>query len=335
MKLKDVFQNNDKDETSWREDRRRFVRWVVVPGVIFLGVAVLFLIFEIQQRTRRSAQVVEQPSQPALERLVELKRETEEMNRQLEAMVSKHRASDVDRPTSVRRTKRPSERSTANAWPVVNYDPRGGFSEINSSQKLNYIPRGAVFLAQLITPIKTSISESFVLAETTNEYRMDSVRRIPKGSRLIGGARLNPILKGVIVRFNTIVKPDGEQLNIDALALNENALPELQGLFFSDKLERYSVALAFGFISGLSDASRTRESTIFGPLPRETTGNRLLSGLSTASFQVAENLLRDIQQHAVEYVVVPAGDRIFVALQSRFFPEGRESSVGESSTLTK
>ena len=102
------------------------------------------------------------------------------------------------------------------------------------------------------------------------------------------------------------------------MALSRNALPELEGMYFSDDLQNYGTALAFGFLGGFSEASRERETTIFGLQPQANLSNQVLSGISTASFQVAEEILRDIRNRAVEYVVVPAGENIFVALTSRY-----------------
>ena len=181
-----------------------------------------------------------------------------------------------------------------------------------------YIPTGAVFLAQLITPIKTSVERTFVMAETTREFRMDMKRRIPKGSRLIGRSHLNPILKGVVVEFETLVFPSGVETGISGLALSRNALPEIDGLYFSDKLETYGTALAFGFLGGFANASRSREGTIYGSIPEPNLTNDVLAGVSSASFQVAEDILRDVRERSVEYVVVPAGEQIFVALTRRY-----------------
>lgn len=197
-------------------------------------------------------------------------------------------------------------------------ETKEAFKEVTAIDKTLYLPTGSVFRAQLITPIKTSVQESFVMAQVTNEYRIDADRKIEKDSRLIGVARLNPILKGVIVRFNRIVDPAGIEHSISSIALSEDALPEVEGLYVSDDAERYGTALAFGFIGGYSEAAKSRTETVFGSFEERSLANQVLSGLSTASFRVAEELLQDIREEAVEYVIVPAGVRVFVALTDRF-----------------
>ena len=156
------------------------------------------------------------------------------------------------------------------------------------------------------------------MAETTHEFRMDSERSIPKGSRLIGRSGLNPVMKSVTVEFQTLVLPNGIETKLNSIALSRNALPQIEGLYFSDDLKNYGVALAFGFLSGFSDAGRVDQVTAFGPRPTATLSNQVLAGLSTASFQVAEDILRDVRNQALEYIVVPAGKPIFVALTQRY-----------------
>jgi hypothetical protein len=201
---------------------------------------------------------------------------------------------------------------------IVNYEPGDGFTTLNHAKSDVYIPTGAVFQAQLLTPIKTSVEKSFVMAETTNEYRMDMKRKISRGSRLIGRSHFDPILKGVVVEFSLLVSPAGIESPLSGLALSRNALPEIDGLYFSDKLVNYGTALAFGFLSGFADAGRTREFTALGTQPEVSVSNQVLSGLSVASFQVANQILNDIRAHSIEYVVVPAGEPVFVVLTRRY-----------------
>jgi len=193
-----------------------------------------------------------------------------------------------------------------------------GFKSLNLKREAVYIPMGSVFKARLLTTIKTSIQETFVMAQTTRSFEMDSSRRLPAGTKLIGRAALNPALKGVVVRFHHLVLPNGKERVVSLLALNEHAMPELQGIHFSNEFETYATALSFGFLAGFADAGREREVTAFGSAPTSSLQNRVLGGLSTASFQVAEDILSDIKDRALEYVVVPAGKEIYVALEKRF-----------------
>ena len=163
------------------------------------------------------------------------------------------------------------------------------------------------------------------MAEVTEEYRMDSKRRIPKGSRLIGRSRLNSVLKSVIVEFETLVLPEGIETSIAGMALSRNALPEIEGLYFSNRNVTYGTALAFGFLSGYADSARSRQLTFYGAVPEVSVENQVLGGLSAASFQVANEILQDIRARAIEYVVVPAGERVFVALTRRYEMNQKEA----------
>jgi hypothetical protein len=146
---------------------------------------------------------------------------------------------------------------------------------------------------------------------------MDSKRFIPKGTRLIGSAQLN-LLKGVSVSFDTMVLPDGKQIDgVSLVALDRRAFPELNGIYFSNKSSVYGAGLAFGFLSGFAGAAQDREVTIAGSVPTPSLKNQMLGGMSAASFVVAENILRDIQNQSIEYVVVPAGEEIFIAVNGK------------------
>lgn len=198
---------------------------------------------------------------------------------------------------------------------------QGGFQKIaNSTGTEVYIPMGSVFRAQLMMPIKTSIQDTFVMAQTTHEFRFDNdtVRSIPVGSRLIGRAQLNPLLKGVIVRFHTLVTPKGIEYPVSVLALSKDLFAELNGIYFSNDVETYGAILAFGAVEGFANASRDYDNRFLTATPNKTVSNNVWAGVSGASFRLTEQLLQEIQNRRVEYVVVPSGEKIFVVFDQRF-----------------
>ncbi len=203
--------------------------------------------------------------------------------------------------------------------PFVETEPGEGFRVVSVDNKEVYIPRGAVFKAHLITSIKTSIQESFVVAETTRTFEMDSRRKIEKGSRLIGTAGLDRALKSVVVKFDTLVDPKGLQHDgLSLLALSDNAFPLIDGLYFSDAGVKYGSALAFGFLSGFASGGMEREATIAGSVAKPSLTNQSLAGLSVASFKVAEEAMNSLKDESVEHVVVPAGTEIYVAFAQKW-----------------
>lgn len=322
MRLQDLL--NDDDDSVWRQQRRGLLRFF---GVTVALAAVLIAAMVWTWRRTPNGTPENGAAPRTLSELMRLKKEAETLREEIDLT---RRASPGVAVPNQRARRRPSSEATAAsvgaAQRFFDYDPGEGFLKVVPEEEQKYLPTGSVFMAQLITPIKTSVERTFVMAETTREFRMDMVRRIPKGSRLIGRSWLNPILKGVIVEFDTLVLPNGIETSISGLALSRNALPEIDGLYFSNELETYGAALAFGFLSGFAAGARETEPTIFGAQPEVNLRNQVLSGLSTASFQVAEDILRDVQRRAVEYVVVPAGEKIFVALTRRYDvqPQNRE-----------
>lgn len=328
MSLRDLLNETESNSSLWKDQRRKIFRIFMGVGLVALiGVSVAMLINSHTKKAAKEAQSQETQKQDAesLEKLMTFQNEAKQLQREIDEM---NKTAALDKygtqtdGTYVAQNERvethPAVRRAPSQQRIIDFDPGEGFTNVKPTSENLYVPTGAVFQARLITPIKTSLQRSLVIAETTNEFRMDMKRRIPKDSRLIGRARLDPVLKGVIVDFDTLVLPGGKETKIDGLALSRNALPEIDGLYFSDKLETYGTALAFGFLSGFSDAARERESTVFGSLPKESVSNQVLAGLSTASFQVADEILRDIRNSAIEYVVVPAGEPIFVALTKRY-----------------
>jgi hypothetical protein len=293
--------NNPDDSSPWRIQRTKALRLVAGIGVLAIVLVIVAYIVSSHGDTRASENA------QALAQLMNVQKEAQG----LRADLNNANRGPSSAPTSV---------GTANtdSAQIYDFDPGDGFAPIQKQQTEVYVPTGAVFLAQLITPIKTSVERTFVMAETTREFRMDDKRRILKGSRLIGRSRLNPVLKGVVVEFDTLVSPSGIESSLSGLALSRNALPELEGLYFSNRLETYGTALAFGFLGGFANASREREPTILGSQPQVNLTNEVLAGVSTASFQVAEDILREVRERAIEYVVVPAGEQVFVALTRRY-----------------
>ncbi|RME14064.1 MAG: hypothetical protein D6797_09710 [Bdellovibrio sp.] len=307
---------NDKEASEvWKRQKRKLIQIIGGLSVITIGLlfgVLYFLSLKENKNISHKSSIKTEKEVQSLVKLMQLQKETQLLKDELAKMRTQKRKKQF------RKTSAPyPSHSTSSSRPsikVVNYDPGTGFITLTHKKENLYIPTGAVFQAKLITPIKTSVQKTFVIAEVTNEFRMDMKRRILKGSRLIGHSRLDVVLKGVIVEFDKLVLPNGKETKISALALSRNALPEIDGLYFSDKLQTYGTALAFGFLSGFSDAAMEREVTTLGSQPKPSLSNQILSGLSTSAFQVAEDILRDIQNRAIEYVVVPAGEPIFVAL---------------------
>ncbi len=314
MSLEELLKHPE-GSLAWTDQRKKLVR--VVMGISIMVLALILGAFVIASIKKSGSKAATARSED-VENLTQLMRIQKEA-KELQAEVSELRRAASTRAAGPRRqTQGVLGRTGTPHDPLINFDPGEGFVAVKAPGEELYIPTGAVFQARLITPIKTSLEKSFVMAETTNEFRMDMKRRIPHGSRLIGRSRLNPVLKGVIVEFETLVLPTGIETSLSGLALSRNALPEIDGLYFSDHLQTYGTALAFGFLSGFADAGRVRERSFFGSIPEDTLNNQILGGLSTASFQVAEEILRDIRSRAVEYVVVPAGEPVFVALTRRY-----------------
>lgn len=207
---------------------------------------------------------------------------------------------------------------------VIPVAAREGFQKVGAPPPAVYIPRGAVFHAQLLTSIKTSVQGSVVVAETTRDFEMDSRRRIPQKTRLIGRATYDPTLKGINVRFETITSPNGKQFDdLDLLALSKQAWPLIKGIVFDDTGVQMGAALGFGFLSGFASGAQDREASVFGTVAQPSVKNQVLSGLSVASFQVAEQAMEKMKSQAFEYVIVPAGMPIYVLFNKKWeIPEG-------------
>lgn len=317
MSLEELLKNTN-DSPAWNLQKKKLIRILlgITTVVVAISAGSLLLISLKNNKTDSKTDIV------ALAHVLKLQEEAKKIEQDLEHVRKLNTSSANVLPEkngSLTNTKKiilPNKKPTPPR--IISFDPGVGFVDIKVKTKNTYIPTGAVFQARLITPIKTSLEKTFVMAETTHEFRMDMKRRIPKKSRLIGRSRLNPILKGVIVEFETLVLPDGTETNISGLALSRNAMPEIDGLYFSDDLQNYGTALAFGFLSGFADSARVREPNVFGSQPQINVSNQVLSGLSTASFQIADDILKDIRERAIEYVVVPAGEPIFVALTQKY-----------------
>ncbi|MDB5038597.1 MAG: hypothetical protein JWQ35_2125 [Bacteriovoracaceae bacterium] len=288
--------------------------WFRIAGIFALISLLAFVIYLawFHHRNANDEERQRAGKQKVIETLMAIRAETGQVEDKLKKQLHASLSSDLPkerRATSDRQSRTPL---------LLGFNPGAGFSKISPPETPVYIPSGSVFRAQLMMPIKTSIQSNFIMARVTNEFRMDAVRRIPRNSRLIGSAQLDPMLKGVVVRFRTLVSPRGIEFPVNILALSPELFPELDGIYFTNDLETYSSVLAFGFLSGFADAARQTQPTIIGSIPSVTLQNDVLSGASTASFRVAEELLQDIRRRSVEYIVVPAGQRIFVIFEQKF-----------------
>lgn len=208
-----------------------------------------------------------------------------------------------------------------------------GFKELaGKNGTATYIPTGSVFRAQLIMPIKTSVQERFVMAQTTHEFRDPSnpALRIPVGTRLIGRAQMNTALRSVDVHFTTMVSPKGKEYPAQILALSKSLFGELNGIFFSNDLETYSSIMAFGFLEGFSQSAKDRQVVIgglgvAGNVEKDNLSNRVFDGVGSSSFRIAEEMIRDIREKSVEYIVVPSGEEIYAVFTEKFVMPGGKS----------
>lgn len=317
MSIEDLLAD-PKDSPKWKAQRKRLIR--ILSGIsviaLALGGGALLWVSTKRQAVKEPSASTEMEAK-SLAQLMRLQQETQQLRERVEHLKSRSPQSVAADQVSRSRTPKRNGEGQESAR-IFSYDPGDGFATVDVSQKDMYIPTGAVFQAELLTPIKTSVERTFVMAQTTVEFRMDMKRKIPAGTRLVGRSHLDPILKGVVVDFDTMVFPTGIEVNFNGLALSRDALPEIEGLYFSDALRTYGTALAFGFLSGMADASRLRRVTPFGYQSDWSISDQVMAGLSTASFQVAESILRDIRTRAIEYVVVPAGEQIFVVLTRKY-----------------
>jgi hypothetical protein len=306
MSLEELLKDPE-GQPGWKKQRQKLLR--VLAGLLIAAVAVTAGAYYVST-LKRSPQVTKpapaEADPASLAALMRLQNETKELKRDLK---NRYR-----RPATAASYRGAGEARK----PIVNYDPGEGFAPLTGANAEVYIPTGAVFQAELLTPIKTSVEKTFVMAETTSDFRMDAKRRIPRGSRLIGRSHFDPLLKGVVVEFSTIVFPHGIESSLNALALSRNALPEIEGLYFSDRMTNYGTALAFGFLSGFAGGAREGQYTLVGYQPDVSLSNQVLTGLSAASFQVANQIMSDIRSSALEYVVVPAGEEVFVVLTQKY-----------------
>lgn len=321
MSLEELLKDS-KSTSSWKDQKKKLSRIIIGFLIVACSLIVIFFLFSSltkDESVRELASVNEDEEINALKRLIVLKKETEALQEDIKKLKNQKAASVQSQPQRSRRPQRALAAANVSEVPqVVDFDPGDSFTVIETKKPGAYIPTGAVFRARLVTPIKTSVTRSFVIAETTHEFRMDSQRKIEKGSRVIGRARLDLILRGVVVEFDKLVTPKGIETNLEALGLSDNALPQIEGLYVSDSMQNYGAILAFGFLGGFASASRQMYPTIWGPTSENTLSNQTLGGLSASSFQLTEEILRDIRHRAVEYVVVPAGKDIFIALNRRY-----------------
>lgn len=220
--------------------------------------------------------------------------------------------------------KRPSGKPRPKMNTIIPVAAGNAFQKVGDAKLQPYIPRGAVFQARLLTSIKTSIQGSVVVAETARPFEMDAKRRIPIRTRLIGKAVYDPTLKGVNVSFETITSPNGLQYDrLKLVALSERAWPLIEGMVLDDTGVQMGAALGFGFLSGFASGAQEREASAFGSVTKPSVKNQVLSGLSVASFQIAEQALEKMKNDALEYVVVPAGTSIYVLFNEKWeVPEG-------------
>jgi hypothetical protein len=71
-------------------------------------------------------------------------------------------------------------------------------------------------------------------------------------------------------------------------------------------------------MQGFSDGYKQTEPSVWGPVAKSNVTNQVLSGVSSASFRITEEMINEVRNRRVEYVVIPAAESIYLVFDKRF-----------------
>ncbi len=142
---------------------------------------------------------------------------------------------------------------------------------------------------------------------------------IPSGSRLYGGGMLEGASQRVVVQFDSVVFPTGEERSISAEAQTLDGQSGLPGEYHSGGFQKQAGKVASSFTAGLAHGLMDREAggMMGAPFEPGNLKNGLLNGIKSSAVDYAQNYSQEMQQ-VKPYATVEPGTQFRVFLKQGF-----------------
>ena len=298
MKLKGLFSSKTKAINEWflKEkkpyDQRRIINlenffWVSGIALVLAVLVILFTpVVDTNSEPSSSNQNLPTPQKSSQEK------DTDRMNSpgvQTQVSTGQYSAG-ISMPARSRTANQIIRRSTQN------------------SDSTGQISMGTTIGAKLLNAVVSANTASPAIA-----IIQDESQKIPAGSKAIGSATFDEQGHRMAIHFNTIVYPDGEQHNVQAIAMMPDGSAGLEGDYSSGEGKRQAGRFFGYFIGGMADGMKERQqgSMMGGPFEPGSIKNGVLNGISQSADDQAHQYSDSMSSAHASMSLPPAMEFIF------------------------
>lgn len=203
-----------------------------------------------------------------------------------------------------------------------------------------FLPRGTLIPAVLLSRVETGRSESFVTLAVAENVRFRGQPRLLYGTRLLGSAAQDGTRDRVNINVDTILFDDGRELPVSGVVLGVDRMVGVKARRVNPPLNVVAAPalarIAGGALAGLLETEQVTEiestgsTSIIRPVNRVRPGlrNELLLATREVADQYATEYLRQTLEDNMPYLEVPRGEAVLVQLRSAL--DLRAARVGAS-----
>ena len=183
------------------------------------------------------------------------------------------------------------------------------------------LPMGSTVTARLLNTLLSSDSAQPVIAEIVEDAVWRNSVLIPAGSRAIGTASFDDAAKRLQLRFHTFIYPDGDQHQVQAMALLNNGSSGIPGDYHSGAAKKETGRFMGNFVGGMAEGMKEREvagqgGTAFEP---GSLKNGILNGITVSSLDQAKSFSEGMQ-NVRPYLEVAGGTPFLLYLEKEYSP---------------
>lgn len=185
----------------------------------------------------------------------------------------------------------------------------------------NTLPMGFTIPIRLINALDSSDQASPVIAEVTDEVYGKDLLVIPAKTRVIGTASSRDGAAKLQVHFHTFVYPEGDQHNVQGIAMMLDGASGVAGDYHSEAPKRHIGKFIGNFVGGFANGMKERTSGGIAGVPYEVGSlrNGILNGVTSSAGDGVRAFSDDLS-NTRPYVTVAPGQVFVLFLEQAYLP---------------
>ena len=191
----------------------------------------------------------------------------------------------------------------------------------NGNDPSAQLPMGTTIGATLLTSVLSTNTASPVIALITQDVQSSGGNSIPQGTKVIGSATFDEASRRISIRFHTLVYLDGDQHQIQAVAMMNDGSAGVSGDYHSGEAKRQIGKFMSNFVGGIADGMKERTGGgLFGSsIEPGSIKNGLLNGVELSAEDQAKSYSDDLTSEKGT-MSINAGSQFLLFLEKEYLP---------------